>query len=160
MRQALVVLLVLAMTAPAARADDEQDKWRGAFAGSVMLTATGVTMLLWGRNRIDTAEHALCTGEYQNATDCGHPPPATAAEVDDFNDKGAKGETIARVGLGITVAGLVLTGLTGYKGFAGKKEQSAMIIAATKYFLYMGAFLEPSMLGCTGRVAICPIAKG
>jgi hypothetical protein len=125
MRNTVVVLLVLAMTTSVARADDEQDKWRAAFAGSVMLTATGTTMLLWGRNRIDTAEHALCTGDYE--TDCGHPPPATAAEVDDFNDKGANGETIARVGLGITVAGLVLTGLTAYKGFGPSKHEEKSV---------------------------------
>ena len=130
MRHVLVGLLVLAMTAPAAHADDEQDKWRAAFAGSVMLTATGTTMLLWGRNRIDTAEHALCTGDYADASECGHPPPTTAAEVEDFNDKGSKGETVARAGLTVMVVGLVLTGLTGYKGFAGgKHEQSGVAVA-------------------------------
>jgi hypothetical protein len=128
MKQALVVMLVLAMTAPAARADEEQDKWRTAFAASVMVTATGTTMLLWGRNRIDTAEHALCTGDY--ATECGHPPPATAAEVNDYNDKGERGETIARAGLGVMVAGLVLTGLTAYKGFGpSRTEEKAVTIA-------------------------------
>jgi hypothetical protein len=129
MRNAVVAFLVLALTAPVAHADDEQDKWRAGFAGSVMLTATGMTMLLWGRNRIDTAEHALCTGDYAEASECGHPPPATAAEVDDFNDKGSKGETVARVGLGVMVAGLVLTGVTGYKGFAGGKKEEGVAIA-------------------------------
>ncbi|HUS26917.1 MAG TPA: hypothetical protein VMZ53_00355 [Kofleriaceae bacterium] len=126
MRNALVVFLVLAMAAPAARADSDQDKWRAAFAGSVMITATGTTMMLWGRNRIDTAEHALCTGDY--ATGCGHPAPTTSAEVDEYNDKGARGQTIGRVGFGVLVTGLVLTGITGYKGFAGgKKEQSVAV---------------------------------
>jgi hypothetical protein len=130
MKQALVMVLVLAMTAPVAHADEEQDKWRAAFAASVMVTATGTTMLLWGRNRIDTAEHALCTGEY--ATDCGHPPPTTPAEVDDFNSKGERGETIARAGLAVTVAGLVLTGLTAYKGFGPRKtpaDEKAVTVA-------------------------------
>jgi hypothetical protein len=130
MRTLAVVLLVLAMMAPAARADDEQDKWRAAFAGSVMLTATGTTMLLWGRNRIDTAEHALCTGDYSSASDCGHPPPTTAAEVDDFNNKGQNGETVARVGLGLAVAGLVLTGFTAYKGFGPSKHDEKSVAIA------------------------------
>jgi hypothetical protein len=130
MRQLLAAVLVLAMAAPAAHADPDQDKWRTAFAASVMVTATGVTMLYWGRNRIDTAEHALCTGDY--ATDCGHAPPPTAAMVDDFNSKGERGQTVARVGLGVMVAGLVLSGFTAYKGFApSKSEQTGVTVAPT-----------------------------
>jgi len=128
MRHTLVVVLVLALTAPLAHADPEQDKWRAAFAGSVMLTAVGTTMLLWGHNRIDTAEHALCTGDYMD--DCGHAPPSTAAEVEDFNDKGKNGETFARVGLGVMVAGLVLTGVTGYKGFGPQKQHEQTVSVA------------------------------
>ena len=133
MKQVLAGLLVLAMTAPTAYADDsateshEQDGWRAAFAGSVMVTATGASLILWGRNRIDSAEHGLCTGDYM--TDCGHAPPATAAMVDDFNAKGDRGQTVARVGLGVLITGLVLTGITGYKGFAGgHKEESGVTV--------------------------------
>ena len=60
---------------------------------------------------------------------CAEACKATAAEVDDFNDKGSRGETVARVGLGVMVAGLVLTGLTGYKGFVGGKKEEGVALA-------------------------------
>lgn len=138
MKRVLATMVVLVATASAARADpakdeakSDQDTWRAAFAGSVMLTGAGAMMIVWGHNLIDTAEHGLCTGDY-SGTACGHPPPPAAVLVDDFNNKGDAGQTLARVGLGVTIAGVVLTGITGYKGFAGgKKDESGVTVTPT-----------------------------
>jgi hypothetical protein len=138
MKQVLAGLLVLAMAAPAAHADpqkdethSEQDGWKAAFAGSVMVAAAGGTLILWGHNRIDSAEHALCTGDYTGA-DCGHPPPPTATMVDDLNSKGSTGQTVARVGLGVLITGVVLAGITGYEAFGvTHKEESGVTVTPT-----------------------------
>jgi hypothetical protein len=135
MRFIAVVTVLAAMAAPA-HADD-QDAWRGAFAGGTMVTLTGITMILWGNHQIDKAEHSLCTGDYM--TDCGHPAPQTAQEVEHYNDHGQRAETIARVGGGIAIAGALFTVYAGYRGF--RTEQTEVTIAPTATPTSAGAAL-------------------
>src|SRR6478735_5582890 len=125
MTRFLAVVAVLALATPA-HADD-QDTWRGAFAGGTMVTLAGITMILWGNHQIDKAEHNLCTGDY--VTDCGHAPPSTAAEVDHFNDHGNNAQTIARVGTGVAIAGALFTAYAGYRAF--RTENTEVVVAPT-----------------------------
>ena len=127
MMRFIAVAAVLALATPA-HADD-QDTWRGAFAGGTMVTLTGITMILWGNHQIDKAEHALCTGDYVD--DCGHPAPQTAAEVEHFNDHGQRAQTIARVGTGVAIAGAVFTVYAGYRGFRTKSAEVTVAPTAT-----------------------------
>lgn len=128
MMRFLAVAAVLTLAAPA-HADDDQDTWRGAFAGGTMVTLTGITMLLWGNHQIDKAEHSLCTGDYVD--DCGHAAPTSAAEVERFNDHGERAETIARVGTGIAIAGAVFTVYAGYRGFRTQNTEVTVAPTAT-----------------------------
>lgn len=127
MKRFITVVTMLALAAPA-HADD-QDTWRGAFAGGTMVTLTGITMLLWGNHQIDKAENSLCTGDYTN--DCDHPAPSTAAEVEHFNDHGQRAETIARIGTGVAIAGAVFTAYAGYRGFRARGAEVTVAPAAT-----------------------------
>lgn len=119
MMRFIAVVMTFALGTPA-HADD-RDAWRAAFAGGTMVTLTGITMVLWGNHQIDKAEHSLCTGDYM--TDCGHPPPQTADEVEHFNDHGRRAQTVARVGGGIALAGAVFTAYAGYRGFRSKRAE-------------------------------------
>src|SRR5690242_13544045 len=135
MMRFITLVTVLALAAPA-HADD-QDTWRGAFAGGTMVTLTGITMLLWGNHQIDKAEHSLCTGDYE--TTCDHSPPQTAAEVEHFNDHGQRAETIAQVGSVVAIAGAVFTAYAGYRGF--RTEHAEVTIAPTATPTSAGAAL-------------------
>ena len=133
MTRALIVLLLLGLTSQANA--DNRDTWRAAFAGSVTLTLGGVMFYWHGINKVSEAEDELCDrGAYPNDPACPHPgsPPITQAELDRVNAKGDRGETFTKLGAGITIVGLALTGVTFYKGFiAAPKNESAVAITPT-----------------------------
>jgi hypothetical protein len=128
-------MVVLAMAAPAAHAEPAaqtergDDTWKNVFAGGLMVTLTGATMIWWGDQRIDTAEHALCTDRYQGDA-CGHPPPQSVAVIDAYNAKGDRGQTVARAGGGIFLAGAIFTIYAGYRGFV-KEHPKAETVSIT-----------------------------
>jgi len=132
MKRLLASMVVLAMAAPAAHAEPQvetergDETWKNVFAGGLMVTLTGATMVWWGDQRMDTAEHALCTGQYQGSA-CGHPPPQTTAEVDSYNNKGDHAQTVARVGGGIFMVGAIFTIYAGYRGFVKEHPKTEQV---------------------------------
>jgi hypothetical protein len=122
----LAGVLVLVLASSPAHAEDPT--WQGVFVGSTSVAFVGAAFAWYGMNQVDHAEEQLCTGNY--ATDCGHAPPTTQAEIDHLNENGERGSTIAWVGTGLFVAGGALAVVAAYKGFSGgTKQEPAVAIA-------------------------------
>ncbi|HSD88787.1 MAG TPA: hypothetical protein VLB44_14770 [Kofleriaceae bacterium] len=135
MKRLLASMVVLAMAAPAAHAEPQEgtergeETWRNVFAGSLMVTLTGATLVWWGDQRMDTAEHALCTGSYEGSA-CGHSPPQTVAEVDSYNAKGEHAQNVARAGGAIFLVGAAFTIYAGYRGFVKEHPKYGSVTIA------------------------------
>jgi len=127
MMRAMVVVMVLGLTANA-RADS-RDTWQAVFAGSATVTLAGVIMYVHGTGKVSDAEDELCErGGYPTDPKCQFDDPTlTQDEVDRLNAKGSRGQTIARIGAGTIAFGLVMTGISGYKGFIAKKKQETAV---------------------------------
>ena len=131
MRPALVLVLLLGLTTRAHA--DNRDTWQAAFAGSITLTLGGVMFYWHGINKVNDAEDELCArGAYPFEPGCPAMGDITLDELDRINAKGDRGSTIAKLGFGMTVTGMVLTGFSFYKGFISKpKKESGVAVVPT-----------------------------
>ena len=104
-----------------------------ASRGSVTVAAVGLTMYVHGATKVDDAEEELCArGAYP--ADSGCPMPSmriTQSELDRLNAKGARGETIAQIGVVTTGAAVAVAGFALYKGFIKPKQETVIVAPMT-----------------------------
>ena len=114
MKRAMVVVMLLGLS---------------AFACDVTVAAVGLTMYVHGATKVDDAEEELCArGAYPGDSGCPMPSTRiTQAELDRLNAKGARGETIAQIGVVTTGVAVAVAGFALYKGFIKPKRENVIV---------------------------------
>lgn len=130
MKRAMVVVMLLAMTAQASA--DERDNWQAVFAGGVTVALGGVMIYWHGASKVDDAEQSLCDGGAYAECRTNVTVPITQDEVDRLNAKGERGATISKIGFGVATAGVIFAGVGLYKGFLVKKHEVVVTPAVSQ----------------------------
>ena len=126
MKHALVVVVLLSLASPA-RADS-REAWQATFAASVTVTVGGAIAWWHGTNKVNEAEDALCDGGAYPECRSTATTMLSVEEIDRLNAKGNRGSTISYVGAGVTAVGLVVSGISLYKGFIVKPDERAVAV--------------------------------
>jgi hypothetical protein len=135
MKRALVVVLLLGVSSTA-RAD-ERTPWKVALGTGLAVTVGGVAMTWYGVDMRNDARDQLCAGGASfNNYDCPGPmAPVTLTQerINELNDQGDRGARNAYIGMGIALAGGVVTGVALYKVLTvtPKKREPRTVFAPT-----------------------------
>jgi len=112
-------------TAAIAAEPDHRDSWRIAMWSSFAVAAVGVGTYIYGRAEIDDASSQLCAGgAYATNPSCGYTGmPLTYQQVASLNEQGERGQTLARVGLGLALVGGGVAGYSLYRAYFGHETR-------------------------------------